>query len=235
MNFRKHVAGLAACALVLGAAGAANAAMVFNLAPVNNNNGNQVAATATVDVTSNLLTIDLTNLTANFIAPNQILTGLTVLFGTDPTGIGAFTESGSLVNVNSNGTVSAVVGSPTHWHADFLSGDVRVTTIGGGQPDNGIIPLEPGVGVPNGGVGNFDPFIYGTGHFTVALNGLSAAPTVTGVVFNFGTQIGEFSAPGIPGIPGVPEPATWGLMILGFGGAGAALRANRRRKVAAFA
>jgi hypothetical protein len=234
MNFRKYLVGMAASALVLGAAGAASAATVFNLAPVNNNNGNQVAATATVDVTSNLLTIDLTNLTANFIAPNQILTGLTVLFATDPTGIGAFTESGDLVNVNGNGTVSAVAGAPTHWHANFLSGDVRVTTIGGGQPDNGIIPLEPGVGVPNGGVGNFDPFIYGTGHFTVALNGLAAAPSVTGVVFNFGTQIGEFSAPGVPGIPGVPEPATWGLMILGFGGAGAALR-SRRRKAGAFA
>jgi hypothetical protein len=28
---------------------------------------------------------------------------------------------------------------------------------------------------------------------------------------------------------GVPEPTTWALMILGFGGAGAALRASRRR------
>ena len=28
---------------------------------------------------------------------------------------------------------------------------------------------------------------------------------------------------------GIPEPATWGLMLLGFGGAGAALRASRRR------
>ena len=33
--------------------------------------------------------------------------------------------------------------------------------------------------------------------------------------------------------PGVPEPATWGLMILGFGGIGAALR--RRRTATAFA
>ena len=31
----------------------------------------------------------------------------------------------------------------------------------------------------------------------------------------------------------VPEPGTWALMILGFGAAGAALRANRRRVVAA--
>ena len=231
MSFEKTIAG-AAFALGLFAAGAASAT-VFSLAPVNNSNGNQVAATANVDVTANLLTIDLTNLTGNFFAPNQILTGLTVLFATDPSSIGAFTQSGSMVNVNGNGTVSAVAGNPTHWHADFLSGDVRVTTIGGGQPDNGIIPLEPGVAVPNGGVGNFDPFIYGTGHFTVALNGLAAAPTITGVVFNFGTQIGEFSAPGVPGIPGIPEPATWAMLIGGFGAIGAMARRRRTALAAA--
>ena len=35
-------------------------------------------------------------------------------------------------------------------------------------------------------------------------------------------------------IGAVPEPATWGLMILGFGGVGAAIR-RRRRPLAAFA
>ncbi len=34
---------------------------------------------------------------------------------------------------------------------------------------------------------------------------------------------------------GVPEPATWGLMLMGFGGLGAALRANRRRTALATA
>ena len=33
-------------------------------------------------------------------------------------------------------------------------------------------------------------------------------------------------------ISGVPEPATWGLMLLGFGLMGALLRIARRRKVA---
>jgi hypothetical protein len=31
------------------------------------------------------------------------------------------------------------------------------------------------------------------------------------------------------GVPAVPEPATWGLMLLGFGGMGMALRRSRRR------
>jgi hypothetical protein len=43
---------------------------------------------------------------------------------------------------------------------------------------------------------------------------------------------GQFSSQGTITIsdgstPGVPEPATWGLMIMGFGGAGAALRRRR--------
>jgi hypothetical protein len=38
-----------------------------------------------------------------------------------------------------------------------------------------------------------------------------------------------FRFPGSPGVPGIPEPATWGLMIAGFGLVGFAAR---RRKVA---
>ena len=31
---------------------------------------------------------------------------------------------------------------------------------------------------------------------------------------------------------GAPEPAEWGLLIVGFGGVGASLRARRRRQAA---
>jgi len=34
-------------------------------------------------------------------------------------------------------------------------------------------------------------------------------------------------------VTAVPEPGTWALMIIGFGGAGAMLRSNRRKAVAA--
>jgi PEP-CTERM motif len=56
--------------------------------------------------------------------------------------------------------------------------------------------------------------------------------------FTDGSSYNNFSAGGSASfaadsvnLPGVPEPATWSLMILGFGGAGALLR-NRRRTVA---
>jgi hypothetical protein len=41
-----------------------------------------------------------------------------------------------------------------------------------------------------------------------------------------------FEFDGLAGSVAVPEPGTWALMILGFGGAGAALRSNRRRVAA---
>jgi len=39
----------------------------------------------------------------------------------------------------------------------------------------------------------------------------------------------------VSGAGGVPEPATWGLMLIGFLGAGGAIRAGRRRQAAAAA
>ena len=54
--------------------------------------------------------------------------------------------------------------------------------------------------------------------------------------FNGANQVAyvvEYSlAPPGPGTTGVPEPASWALMILGFGGAGAALRKRRRVVIA---
>ncbi len=69
------------------------------------------------------------------------------------------------------------------------------------------------------------------GFTLTGLTGLSTGIQSTGghlKSFGSNTVAGSFDATG-----SVPEPATWGLMIMGFGGVGALLRSRRRQ--AAFA
>jgi hypothetical protein len=69
----------------------------------------------------------------------------------------------------------------------------------------------------------FDLTLNASRGFTIAHTG-----TTTPLNHFEGATTGNFAF-----TPGVPEPATWGLMIVGFGGAGAMLR--RRRAATAFA
>ena len=97
------------------------------------------------------------------------------------------------------------------------------------------------------------------GDHLVSISGSAAHPNTTGAptAFNFNTVLTQggvvdfvVNRVGSPGgrsygndstglaltVSGaVPESATWGLMIMGFGGVGAMLRSSRRRTVAATA
>jgi hypothetical protein len=69
----------------------------------------------------------------------------------------------------------------------------------------------------------------GTGTFTGSIGGVAFDPTPG--KFTFSTQGGNvttFSA----STTAVPEPATWALMLLGFGGIGMAMRRRRRPALA---
>ena len=57
--------------------------------------------------------------------------------------------------------------------------------------------------------------------------------TVTSVVFASSQNSFEFD--NIATVSAVPEPATWAMMIMGFGLAGSAVRNSRRKTAAAFA
>jgi hypothetical protein len=73
------------------------------------------------------------------------------------------------------------------------------------------------------------PFSSGAGNFVAGLNTLSFVVTDTG-------PPSAFLVSGLAGTAdvggGVPEPASWGLMLVGFGGLGAALRRRRGSAVA---
>jgi hypothetical protein len=79
-------------------------------------------------------------------------------------------------------------------------------------------------GGSSNGVGNGDSF---DGTFTLLFGGDPGLVTITSPTVRFqSTGNGEGSAIGTPG--GVPEPGTWGMMLMGFGAAGYAMRRRRR-------
>jgi hypothetical protein len=141
------------------------------------------------------------------------------------TNIRNLTQSGSLVNVNDDGTVTPVAGSPTRWESSLSGTFVHLTALSGTQPQNLIVGLNPN---QNMGFDNFNPYINHTGTFTLACLGCTSSSTLSDVSISFGTN--GFSVPAT--LLAVPEPSTWAMMILGFFGVG--FMAYRRKRQGAF-
>lgn len=83
--------------------------------------------------------------------------------------------------------------------------------------------VVPGLSFPNAANGN---------QVDAGTNGLFRAAGSDGERFNsvtFSSSQNSFEVDNLA-VGGVPEPASWALMILGFGGAGAVLRGQRRRQ-----
>lgn len=208
MNFRKHLVALAASALVLGAAGAANATQYL----LQYSNAFGTGDFGTVDVTG-------TSTDLHFVinvSPNQIVD----------------TGQHYAVAMKLSGSGFALVGAPTGF--TLSTGSISSEPFGGFNI--GLNCDSPACG--NGGSG---PFPASPLTFNITGTGLSVldADPFNGHPINFAVDI--LAPPtgvvggGLGGGGGVPEPATWGLMILGFGGVGSTLRSSRRRKAAAFA
>lgn len=86
--------------------------------------------------------------------------------------------------------------------------------------------VVPGLSFANAADGN---------QVSAGTNGLFRVAGTAGERFNsitFSSGQNSFEVDNLA-VAGVPEPASWALMILGFGGAGAALRSQRRRPAAA--
>ncbi|MEQ1548378.1 MAG: PEPxxWA-CTERM sorting domain-containing protein [Chakrabartia sp.] len=64
-------------------------------------------------------------------------------------------------------------------------------------------------------------------------NGLRGLGTFVAIAGN--SQGSQFQIRTFTPTPGVPEPATWAMMLLGFGATGAALRSSSRRRKTAIA
>ena len=145
--------------------------------------------------------------------------GPTVLAGesTDPLNDGFY-------EYNLNFTLTAAEAAGASFFGRFAA-DNGVTAITLNSTD-----LTPG-DTPVGGFSFWTGFSAATPAFQAGQNNLTFR------VINFDQNGGNPSGLrvefGGATIGAIPEPGTWALMIIGFGGAGAMLRSNRRRTVAA--
>ncbi|HEX7945747.1 MAG TPA: PEPxxWA-CTERM sorting domain-containing protein [Phenylobacterium sp.] len=234
-----RILGLAAAASVLALSTAANAAVtVWNFSgAVADGNGD---ATATITTAVNSLTVALTNNQVNPISDGREISGISITLSGVPTALSLFSSSGSLINIDKKTHLaSAAAGSIDHWGAGVSSGVIFLDAAGlfapGGQPHDLIIGQGPYTNA-NPSITGKNPHIQGTGTFVLNFT-LPGDYTVTGVNIAFGTTGTDFHGAsctagcdgGGGGQGGVPEPATWAMMIMGFGGVGTLLR--RRRTV----
>ena len=167
-----------------------------------------VAGTADITLFNGSIQVILTDTQTGEISSGQTISDVTFTIS----GLGTvsnFTQAGSLINVNDNGTETPIAGSPTHW-VDQISGDtVHLTTLSGGKPNNLIVGLNPH---QNNGFDEFNPYISHFGTFTFSCTGCSMTDTISNVSLSFGTEGFVVTA--------VPEPSTWAMLILGFMGVG---------------
>lgn len=211
-----------------------------------------LAASSTFDIVGGHLQVTLTNAAAGDINfPNDILHALFFDVANNP----ALTYTSA--NICSTCTFTGpVLGSGTNVGAEWaylqnasglgggITQDYGLSSAGygifgpsnvlAGAPDRGGNSSPPGgadfglvtaaytTAGDNGGVTANQPYINNSVTFDLgAFNG--SLSDISNVRFQYGTAI---SGPSITG--SVPEPATWAMMLMGFGGIGVTMR--RRRK-----
>lgn len=183
------------------------------------------AANAVITPGAGTLTIVLNDTQANPRSAGDVLSSIEIT----PSGSlgmpSLTTQAGSLIDVTPGSNAGTpIAGSPTHWGVGTSSGQIVLETAGPfaqpAQVRDMIIGPAPYTN-SNASIGNFNPYIDGTGTFTIADSAITADTTITAVTFNFGTGPDTFLAgsactPGTPncgsGPPLVPEPSALALV-----------------------
>jgi hypothetical protein len=250
----RRILTAAAAATAIGLATPATAAVLFT-----GTNGTNLSASATFDIVGGNLLVTLTNTSGVDInEPAQVLHALFFDIASNPaltytsanicatcTFVGTVSGSGTNVGAewafkqNASGLGGGVTqdyGLSSAGYGIFGPGDVL-----SGAPDRGGATTPPNGGDfgllsagysptgDNGGITNNQPYIKNSATFSLgAYNGSLAS--ISNIRFQYGTALTDPSL-----TPAVPEPATWALMLLGFGGIGVSMRRRRRPVLAQLA
>jgi hypothetical protein len=126
--------------------------------------------------------------------------------------------------------------------SDGGTGSLTIQSVGGNYFTGFLFDLNATIDTtsvvsvvePNGETTNFNFTVSGVGENVLTIKAVNGQ-TISSITLNMpvggeiaGLNLLRASFLGVTPPPGVPEPATWALTILGFAGAGAALRSRRR-------
>ncbi len=167
------------------------------------------------------VTITLNDLLANPKSVGQLISDLDFTLSNRGTPVTLASSSAMEISIDSMGIGTPGSTVSTGWALTTdMSGGLQLDVLGTPTgPSHLIIGPGPYTNANGSIAGNgpHNPFLNQTAQFIIDVSGVTAATTVTGVVFSFGTTAGS----NVTGTPtSVPEPPTLSLLGLGLAGIG---------------